>query len=48
MKLLVSEDLEHHWERLDELEGPEYQRILVPVYMGDEVLAVANIYEARP
>jgi len=48
VKLLVSEDLEHHWERLDELEGPEYQRILVPVYMGDEVLAVANIYEARP
>ena len=48
VKLLVSEDLEHHWERLDKLEGPEYQRILVPVYLGDEVLAVANIYEARP
>ena len=48
VKLLVSEDLEHHWERLDELEGPEYQRILVPVYMGDQVVAVANIYEARP
>ncbi len=48
VKLLVSEDLEHHWERLDELEGPGYQRILVPVYTGDEVLAVANIYEARP
>ncbi len=48
VKLLVSEDLEHHWERLDKLEGPEYQRILVPVYARDEVVAVANIYEARP
>ena len=48
VKLLVSEELEHHWERLDELEGPEYQRILVPVHSGDEVVAVANIYEARP
>jgi len=48
VKLLVSEDLEHHWERLDKLEGPEYQRILVPVFMSDEVVAVANIYEARP
>ena len=48
VKLLVSEDLEHHWQRLDKLEGPEYQRILVPVNMGDEVVAVANIYEARP
>ncbi len=48
VKLLVSEDLAHHWERLDKLEGPEYQRILVPVHSGDEVVAVANIYEARP
>jgi gamma-glutamylcyclotransferase (GGCT)/AIG2-like uncharacterized protein YtfP len=47
VKLLVSEDLERHWRRLDEFEGPEYQRILVPVYSGDEVVAVANIYEAR-
>ena len=48
VKLLVSELLEHHWQRLDEFEGHGYQRILVPVYMGDEVIAVANIYEARP
>ncbi len=47
VKLLVSADLEHHWERLDKLEGPEYQRILVPVYSGDKVVAVANIYEGR-
>ncbi len=48
VKLLVSADLEHHWERLDKFEGPAYQRILVPVCMGDDVIAVANIYEARP
>lgn len=48
VKLLVSEDLTHHWERLDKYEGPEYQRILVPVHTGDELVAVANIYEARP
>ncbi len=47
VKLLVSEDLEHHWDRLDEFEGAGYQRILVPVNMGDEVVTVANIYEAR-
>ena len=47
VKLLVSDDLEQHWQRLDKLEGREYQRILVPVYVGDEVVAVANIYEAR-
>ena len=48
VKLLVSEDLEHYWQRLDEFEGSEYQRILVPVYTGDSEVAVANIYEARP
>ena len=48
VKLLVSVDLEQHWERLDKLEGREYQRILVPVYTGDKEVAVANIYEARP
>ena len=47
VKLLVSEDLEHHWDRLDKFEGPEYQRILVPVSSGDKVVAVANIYEGR-
>ena len=47
VKILVSVDLEYHWERLDDLEGPGYQRILVPVYQGGRVIAVANIYEAR-
>lgn len=48
VKLLVSEVLEHHWDRLDTLEGADYQRILVPVLRGDVVIAVANLYEARP
>lgn len=45
--LLVSADLERHWERLDGFEGPGYQRILVPVCADAEVIAVANIYEGR-
>ncbi len=47
VKLLVSDDLKHDWDRLDRFEGPEYQRILVPVRSGATVIAVANIYEAR-
>jgi gamma-glutamylcyclotransferase (GGCT)/AIG2-like uncharacterized protein YtfP len=47
VKLLVSDDLKHQWDRLDRFEGAEYQRILVPVHAGTTVIAVANIYEAR-
>ncbi len=47
VKLLVSEDLPHYWQQLDEFEGQEYQRILIPVHQGESLLAVANIYEAR-
>ena len=41
--LLISEDLPDHWQRLDELEGKDYKRILVPVYC-DEKTEVAYIY----
>jgi len=47
VKLFVSEQLPHHWERLDRFEGEEYCRILVPVYDDARVIAVANIYEGR-
>ena len=30
-QVFASADLPRHWQRLDEFEGPEYQRILVPV-----------------
>jgi gamma-glutamylcyclotransferase (GGCT)/AIG2-like uncharacterized protein YtfP len=45
--LFDSSDLEAHWTRLDEFEGEEYIRILVPVEDDDGVLAVANIYALR-
>jgi gamma-glutamylcyclotransferase (GGCT)/AIG2-like uncharacterized protein YtfP len=48
VKMFVSTALVDHWARLDEFEGPEYVRILVPVY--DEKLnatTVANVYEVR-
>jgi hypothetical protein len=45
--LFVSEQLPHHWRRLDDFEGKEYRRSLVPVYQKNRVIAVANIYEIR-
>jgi len=46
VELFVSDDLPARWPRLDAFEGPSYRRILVPVYDGDEVVEVANLYEA--
>ena len=48
VKLLVSEHLPDHWERLDGFEGVDYRRVLVPVHDEEGLLAVANIYEAAP
>ena len=43
--MLVSSRLPDHWKRLDEFEGAEYARILVPVQdEGGGFIAVANIY----
>ena len=47
VKLLVSDALPAQLERLDDFEGPEYCRKLVPVRDATGVIAVANIYEAR-
>jgi len=44
VKLFTSEDLPTHWQRLDEFEGADYRRILIPVETEDSVV-VANIYE---
>jgi gamma-glutamylcyclotransferase (GGCT)/AIG2-like uncharacterized protein YtfP len=41
--LFHSPELPQHWERIDEFEGDDYQRILVPVERGADVV-VANIY----
>jgi gamma-glutamylcyclotransferase (GGCT)/AIG2-like uncharacterized protein YtfP len=48
VQLFVSEQLPLHWARLDEFEGPDYLRILVPVASAGVVVAVANLYAARP
>ncbi len=45
VKMLVSPELPEHWKRLDEFEGAEYARILLPVEDKDGgLIAVANIY----
>ncbi len=49
VKMLVSSELPEDWKRLDEFEGAEYARILVPVEdEGGGLIAVANIYALRP
>jgi len=47
VQLLASADLPAHWPRLDAFEGPDYPRILVPVFVQGRLLAVANLYSAR-
>lgn len=44
VQLFVSADLPSHWARLDEFEGSEYLRIVVPVHSQDGVVALANLY----
>ncbi len=44
VELLISAELPRQWDQLDRFEGGEYQRILVPLYNGDAVATIANIY----
>jgi gamma-glutamylcyclotransferase (GGCT)/AIG2-like uncharacterized protein YtfP len=44
--LFTSQQLPLHWPRLDEFEGEDYRRILVPVYSEGRFMTVANIYES--
>lgn len=44
VKLFSSPDLPRHWKRLDEFEGPDYHRVLIPVEDEDGVFAMANVY----
>ena len=34
-----------HWRSLDEFEGEDYRRILVPLYQEGQFITVANLYE---
>jgi len=44
VSVLTSAALPEHWARLDEFEGADYRRILVPVTLSDGGTVVANLY----
>jgi gamma-glutamylcyclotransferase (GGCT)/AIG2-like uncharacterized protein YtfP len=45
--LFTSAALPEHWRRIDEFEGADYRRILVPVVLSHREIVIANIYELR-
>ena len=47
VQVFTLEDLPEHWERLDDFEGKDYLRILVPVESLADAPIVANIYRVR-
>lgn len=48
VSLLTSDALPERWADLDQFEGDDYMRILVPVTADDgRLIAVANLYELR-
>ena len=42
--LFISSQLPEHWRRLDDFEGLEYRRILVPFWSADGPVRVGNVY----
>ena len=44
--VLVAEELQRRWPELDRFEGPGYLRGLAPVFVGERLFCVANIYLA--
>ncbi len=44
VKVLSSPELPAHWQRLDEFEGPDYRRVLIPVEDDRGVFAIGNVY----
>jgi gamma-glutamylcyclotransferase (GGCT)/AIG2-like uncharacterized protein YtfP len=45
VEVLQSDDLPFHWARIDEFEGPQYRRTLVPVSFESGQRLPCNIYE---
>ncbi|SRR5713226_7702682 len=45
VRVLTSAALPEHWARLDDFEGDDYRRILVPVRLASGAVLVANLYE---
>lgn len=43
-QVFSSPDLPHYWPRLDEFEGEEYQRILVPAEVDGGAIEICNVY----
>lgn len=43
---LTSAALPQHWARLEAFEGPDYRRILVPVFLGEQLATVAHLFSA--
>jgi gamma-glutamylcyclotransferase (GGCT)/AIG2-like uncharacterized protein YtfP len=48
VSVLTSAALPEHWARLDDFEGADYRRILVPVRLPDGTTLVAYVYEYIP
>jgi gamma-glutamylcyclotransferase (GGCT)/AIG2-like uncharacterized protein YtfP len=46
VQVFASDDLRRHWGRLDAFEGPEYQRVEVPVETAEGVVS-AWLYALR-
>jgi gamma-glutamylcyclotransferase (GGCT)/AIG2-like uncharacterized protein YtfP len=45
--LFTSDDLDAHWERLDNFEGDEYERVTTEVHLRDGRHVEASIYVHR-
>jgi gamma-glutamylcyclotransferase (GGCT)/AIG2-like uncharacterized protein YtfP len=43
-QVFSSRELPHYWPRLDEFEGAEYRRILVPAEILGEGIEICNVY----
>lgn len=47
VKVFTSPELPDHWDRLDEFEGDDYRRIVIPVELVDGTRVVAQIYAVK-
>lgn len=45
--LFTSSDLPGHWQRLDDFEGADYERIVVPFFDDSGFVAEGNVYVLR-
>lgn len=45
--LFISKQLPQHWTRLDQFEGKDYRRFLVPVFRAGELLTIGQVYTGQ-